>query len=43
MKTMKTYCFSCKNYTKNKNSSVRKTKRIRLMLLSICDKRTPQL
>ena len=33
---MKTYCVSCKKDTKNKNSSVRKTKQNRLMLLSNC-------
>ena len=31
---MKTYCFSYKKYTGNKNSNVRKTKQNRLMLLS---------
>ena len=34
---METYCVSCKKYTENKNSSVRKTKQNRLiMLLSNC-------
>ena len=33
---METYCVSCKKYTANKNSSVRKTKQNRLMLLPIC-------
>ena len=33
---MKTYCVSCKRYTTNENSSVRKTKQNRLMLLSNC-------
>ena len=33
---METYCFSCKKYTANENSSVRKTKQNRLMLLSNC-------
>ena len=32
-KTMETYCVSCKKYTANENSSVRKTKQNRLMLL----------
>ena len=39
---MKTYCFSYKKYTANKNSNVRKTKQNRLMLLSnsaVCDKK----
>ena len=31
---METYCVSCKKYTANENSNVRKTKQIRLMLLS---------
>ena len=30
------YCNSCKENTANKNSSVRKTKKNRLMLLSNC-------
>ena len=30
---MKTYCVSCKKYTTNENSSVRKTKQSRSMLL----------
>ena len=33
---METYCVSCKKYTANENSSVRKTKHNRLMLLSNC-------
>ena len=33
---MKTYCVSSKKYTADKNSSVRKTKQNRLMLLSNC-------
>ena len=34
---METYCVSCKKYTENKNSSARKTKQNRLiMLLSNC-------
>ena len=33
---MKTYCVNCKKYTANENSSVRKTKQNRLMLLSNC-------
>ena len=33
---METYCVSCKKYTSNKNSSVRKTKQNRLMVLSNC-------
>ena len=33
---METYCVSCKKNTGNKNSSVRKTKRNRSMLLSNC-------
>ena len=36
---METYCVRnllCKTYTANENSSVRKTKQIRSMLLSIC-------
>ena len=39
---METYCVSCKKYTSKENSSVRKTKPNRLMLLSsynICGKR----
>ena len=34
---METYCVSCKKYTANENSSVRKTKQNRLMLLSNCN------
>ena len=33
---METYCVSCKKYTANENSNVRKTKQNRLMLLSNC-------
>ena len=33
---MGTYCVSCKKYTDNNNSSVRKTKQNILMLLSNC-------
>ena len=33
---METYCLSYKKYTANENSSVRKTKQNRLMLLSNC-------
>ena len=39
---METYCVSCKKYIANKNSSVRKTKQNRLILLSngtICGKK----
>ena len=39
---METYCVSCKKYTANENSSVRKTKQNILILLSnraICGKR----
>ena len=35
---MKTYCVSCKKYTTNENSSVRKTKQSRSMLLLNCAK-----
>ena len=35
---MQTYCISCKKYTANKNSCVRKTKQNRLRPLSNCDK-----
>ena len=31
---METYCVSCKQYTANENSSVKKAKQNRLMLLS---------
>ena len=31
---MEIYCVSCKKYTANENSSVRKTKQKRLMLLA---------
>ena len=33
---METYCVSCKKYTANANSSVRKTKQNRLMLSPNC-------
>ena len=33
---METYFVSCKKYTDNENSNVRKTKQNRLMLLSNC-------
>ena len=33
---MKTYCVSCKKITTNENSGVRRTKQIRLMLVSNC-------
>ena len=33
---MEVYCESCKKYTANKNSSVRKSNQIRLILLSNC-------
>ena len=33
---MEMYCVSCKKNTANENSSVRKTKQNRLMLLSDC-------
>ena len=33
---METYCVSCKKYTANENSSVKKTKQNILMLLSNC-------
>ena len=39
---METYCVSCKNYTANKNSSVRKTNQNKLMLslnCAICGKK----
>ena len=34
--TMEAYCISCKKYTTNENSSVRKTKENSLILLSNC-------
>ena len=34
LKTIETCCISCKKYTANKNSSIRKTKQNRLMPLS---------
>ena len=39
---METYCVSCKKYTANNNSCVKKTKQNRSMLLpncAICDKK----
>ena len=33
---METYSVSCKKYTANKNSTVKKTKQNKLMLLSNC-------
>ena len=39
---METYCISCKKYTANESSSVRKTNQNRSVLLSncaICDKK----
>ena len=33
---METYCFSCKTNTANENSSVRKTRQNKLMLVSKC-------
>ena len=36
IKTMETYCISCKKNTANENLSVRKSKQNRLMLLSNC-------
>ena len=36
IKTLKTYCVSCTKNTVNKNSSVRKNKQNRLILLSNC-------
>ena len=36
LKTIETCCISCKKYTVNKNSSIRKTKQNRLMPLSNC-------
>ena len=33
---MEIYCVSCKTYTANKNSSVKKTKQNRLILFSNC-------
>ena len=41
---METYCISCKQNTESKNSSVRKTKQNRLMLLSnyaVCGNKKP--
>ena len=32
IKTLETYCVSCKKYTENENSNIRKTKQNRLML-----------
>ena len=36
---MEPYCVSCKKFTENENSNVRKTKQNRLMLLSDCGKK----
>ena len=36
MKTIATYSISCKKNTANKNSTVRRTKQKRLMLVSNC-------
>ena len=36
IKTMETYCVSCKKYNANKNSSVKKTKQNKLMFSSNC-------
>ena len=39
---METYCVSCKKYTTNENSNLRKTKQNILMLLlncAVCDKK----
>ena len=36
IKTMETYCVSCKKYTQNKNSSLRRTQQNRLMLVANC-------
>ena len=39
---METYCVSCKKYTEDKNSNVRRTKKSRLILLlncSVCGKK----
>ena len=33
---METYCITCKKNTANENSSVKKTKQYRLMILSNC-------
>ena len=33
---METYCVNCKKYTANENSSVRKIRQNRLLLLSNC-------
>ena len=45
IKTIESYCFSCKKNTANKNSNVRRTKQNRLMLVSsctICGKKKPK-
>ena len=34
--SVETYCVSCKKYTINEDTSIRKTKQNRLMLLSNC-------
>ena len=36
MKTMETFCLSCRKYAANENSNVRKNKQNRLMVLSNC-------
>ena len=36
IKSMEIYCVSCKTYTANENSSVKKTKQNRLILFSNC-------
>ena len=36
IKTMETYCVTCKKNTRNKNSTVKRTKRNRLLLVSNC-------
>ena len=41
---METYCVSCKKNTGNKNSTVKRTKQNRLMLISnsaVCGKKNP--
>ena len=45
IKTIESYCFSCKKNTANKNSNVRRTKQNRFMLVSsctICGKKKPK-
>ena len=36
IKTIETYCVSCKKNTANKSSRIRRCKQIRLMLISNC-------